>query len=507
MIIIFLFSIELMGKAFSSLGRETAESILLATSNPFVGLFIGLLVTALIQSSSTITTMTIAMVASGALSLTEAVPIIMGANIGTTLTSTIVSLAYINKKEEFRRAIEAGTIHDFFNIFTVAILFPLEYHYGLVSYMAQTLTGLFIPETGLPVSSSYGFRLFEIIPITNFIIEFINNPFISIGISFILLFGSIKWISTVISRMLMGEDQEKLNFFIFDHYFKSFGWGILLTGAVQSSSVTTSLVVPFAATGKIRINRIMPFILGANIGTTITAFIAVLFQSEIVISIAITHFIINLIGVLIFLPVPFMSKLLIRAGELMGTWTMNHRIIGFLYVLLVFFLLPFTLIYANRETADIRELTYVTQEQHASDTSVVIVKFISQNRLPELLEPSVPESGNKNIQNIYTNNNILFLNNSFFIINRPGYCWDDDDREYGKFSICISEIRPHYQLNETLTFDSVFVYRKEYYNQARVDSVTFTYFVAVPDQLLLKTEKLNNQGEVIMRRELTGISD
>ena len=146
MVFVFLFSIDLMGKSFGSLGKEVAESILLATSNPFIGLFIGLLVTALIQSSSTITTMVVAMVASGSLSLPEAVPIIMGANIGTTLTSTIVSLGYINKKEEFKRAIAAGTVHDFFNILTVAILFPLEYHYRLISWMAQRVSSWIVPS-------------------------------------------------------------------------------------------------------------------------------------------------------------------------------------------------------------------------------------------------------------------------------------------------------------------------------------------------------------------------
>jgi sodium-dependent phosphate cotransporter len=506
MIVIFLFSIELMGKAFSSLGKDTAESILLATSNPFIGLFIGLLVTALIQSSSTITTMTVAMVASGALSLTEAVPIIMGANIGTTLTSTIVSLAYINKKEEFRRAIEAGTIHDFFNIFTVALLFPLEYHYGFVSWLAQGLTFWIIPESGMASSTEYGFRLFELLPVASAVIDFIGNPFISIGLSFLLLVGSIKWMSSVISKMLMGEDQQKLRLFIFDHYFRSFGWGVLLTGAVQSSSVTTSLVVPFAATGKIRMDRIMPFILGANIGTTITAFIAVLFQSEVVISIAITHLVINIIGVLIFLPFPFMSRLLIRMGQLMGTWTMNHRIIGFLYVMIVFFLLPFTLIYANRETTLIKELTYETQQDGNTDTTVVIVKFLNQSRLPDLLTPSMPESDNKNIQNVYINDNILFIDHTFFIINEPGYCWDDD-RGRGKFRMCIKEILPTFQYQNELEFDSVLVYHKEFYDYSKVDSVSYRYFISAADKLLLKTEKLDQHGTVLMRRQLINISE
>ncbi|MGB5976801.1 MAG: Na/Pi symporter, partial [Cyclobacteriaceae bacterium] len=112
---LFLLSIELIATAFGQLGRETARSIISATSNPFIGLFIGLLITAIIQSSSTTTSMVVAVVASGGLGLAQAIPIIMGANIGTTLTSSLVSLGYITNKNEFRKAIGAGTVHDIFN--------------------------------------------------------------------------------------------------------------------------------------------------------------------------------------------------------------------------------------------------------------------------------------------------------------------------------------------------------------------------------------------------------
>src|SRR5688572_32986229 len=98
-----------MTSSLQHLGRNVAETILLATSNPFTGLFIGLLITAMLQSSSTTTALVVALVASGSITLQSAVPIIMGANVGTTITSTIVSLGFINKKKEFRRAVAAGT--------------------------------------------------------------------------------------------------------------------------------------------------------------------------------------------------------------------------------------------------------------------------------------------------------------------------------------------------------------------------------------------------------------
>ena len=112
-VLLFLLAINLVGDSVTSLGQETAKNILLATSNPFIGLFIGLLATALIQSSSTVTAMTVAVVSTGYLSLGSAIPVVMGANVGTTLTSTLVSLGFITNKNEFRKAISAGSAHDF----------------------------------------------------------------------------------------------------------------------------------------------------------------------------------------------------------------------------------------------------------------------------------------------------------------------------------------------------------------------------------------------------------
>ena len=115
-----------MGKAFKGFGKGFAETLLNTTSNPFVGLFIGILATSLVQSSSTTTSIIVGIVASGAITIGNAIPIIMGANIGTTVTNTLVSLGHITRREEFKRAVAGATVHDFFNLICVAIMFPLE---------------------------------------------------------------------------------------------------------------------------------------------------------------------------------------------------------------------------------------------------------------------------------------------------------------------------------------------------------------------------------------------
>ncbi|MBT7424256.1 MAG: Na/Pi cotransporter family protein, partial [Candidatus Marinimicrobia bacterium] len=124
----FLVSIGMIGLGFKGLGRGFAEQLLSSSAAPLIGLFIGILATSLIQSSSTTTSLVVGMVAAGTfgndpiLAVTAAIPYIMGANIGTSVTNTIVALGHIVNKNEFKRAFSASIVHDFFNVLSVIIL-------------------------------------------------------------------------------------------------------------------------------------------------------------------------------------------------------------------------------------------------------------------------------------------------------------------------------------------------------------------------------------------------
>ncbi len=351
---LFLWAIELMGAAFKALGSDAAQSIITATSNPFIGLFIGLLVTALIQSSSTSTSMVVTAMASGSINLPDAIPIIMGANIGTTLTSTIVSMGYITDKRAFRKAIAAGSVHDVFNILTVIILFPLEYYYRLISSTVVSIA------KGINASSAINLptRLLSFEQLTHLVSSVIDNGFILMVISFVMLIGAIKLLSSLISKFLIGDSRSLINNYVFNTPVKSFLWGTGLTAAVQSSSVTTCLAVPLVATGQVSLKKAFPFIMGANIGTTITAFVAVLVNSNAVVTIALAHLLINLIGVLIFMPFAFLRSLPVNLAFWFGILTTKSRITGFIYIIFMFFIIPFTLIYFSKEKKeDIDELS------------------------------------------------------------------------------------------------------------------------------------------------------
>jgi sodium-dependent phosphate cotransporter len=301
----------------------------------------------MIQSSSTTTSLTVALVASGSLTLEGAVPIIMGANIGTTITSTIVSLSFINHKKEFRRAVSAGTYHGFFKIITALILFPLEYNFHFLSGLAQFMATSFFHE---PTGIIGNFKMLgqSLSWPVNFVTEKIGNGYLLAGISVLMLFGSILFFRKVISHVMGLGSQEKFQQFFFKNPYKSFGWGLLTTAAIRSSTITTSLVVPLVAKKIIKLRQAGAFILGANIGTTITAFMASTFNSNAAISIALTHFLFNFIGVLFFFRTPYLKEIPFEAATGLGRLTLRNRLVGFLYLLLVFFLIPFSLIYFSQ---------------------------------------------------------------------------------------------------------------------------------------------------------------
>ncbi len=272
---------------------------------------------------------------------------IMGANIGTTLTSTLVSLGYVIKKDQFRKAISAGILHDFFNIFIVIILLPLEYYFQALSGSAAYIaTNYFSIDQNFSGELSYG-KLFTR-PLTEAIMSLIPNVYLSITLSVLLLFLAIKLLSGIIYKAFIVEGFKKTSKKIFKSPLSAFSMGTLITAAVQSSTVTTSLIVPLVAAKKVSLSKVFPFIIGANVGTTITAVIASLYKSEAAVSIAIAHVLFNLFGALLFLPFPFLRNIPINLAARFGNMTTKTRFVGFAYILMTFFVIPFLLIYFNR---------------------------------------------------------------------------------------------------------------------------------------------------------------
>lgn len=347
-LVLFFGSLELMAESFRMLNQDWAKQLLLATSNPFIGLFIGLLSTAILQSSSTVTTMLVAIVISGRIELTHAIPIVMGANIGTTITSTIVAIGHIADKSEFRKAMVAATMHDIFNILVVCIVFPLEYFFKALTISSQWLSSYVSSVIGMGfwknmqgLESPMRKRMHALITFTDE-----NFVWCWVVISVILLFVSIKLLASTINQLLIGDAREWMKSQFFDQPLKSLAWGALLTAGIQSSSVSTSLVVPLVATGKVEAKKAFCFLMGTNLGTTITAMLAAAFAfSPLSLSIAFAHLLFNIFGILIFFPIPMIRRFPVRLARYIGVATARSRWVGFLYLIITFFLLPFLLIY------------------------------------------------------------------------------------------------------------------------------------------------------------------
>lgn len=459
----------------------------------------------MLQSSSTTTSIVVALVASGSITLQGAIPIIMGANIGTTITSTIVSLGFINKKKEFRRAVAAGTYHDFFNILTVAVLFPLEYYYGFLSSLSEWITNLFYTPAPHQVEGSATHFWFGFTPISDFLIEHIPSAFFLTVFALVLLFTSILLFRKLISNLLIASSPEGFSRFFFKSQIKSFAWGLLTTAAIRSSTITTSVVVPIVAKKIASLKQAAPFIMGANIGTTITAFIAAMLNANTsgALSIALAHFLFNFFGVLLFFPVPILRRLPIGLANSMGELTRKYRLTGFVYLLTTFFFAPFSLIYFNQDTVRTLSLTYQkTPDGNVSSGYRIVATTNTRTNSGEWTRyEGIKEEANEEPSLIYpvsVKNNTLFVGKQMFLFNKPGFCWDGED-EKGKFRSCIEEILPSFKI-ETTSFDSVYVFRRTYNNLQ--DSLVHKLYLSARYKIQLQHEIVTVRNETKILEKL-----
>ncbi|XP_069892586.1 sodium-dependent phosphate transport protein 2A isoform X2 [Dipodomys merriami] len=143
---LFVCSLDVLSSAFQLAGGKVAGDIFkdnAILSNPVAGLVVGILVTVLVQSSSTSTSIIVSMVSSGLLEVSSAIPIIMGSNIGTSVTNTIVALMQAGDRTDFRRAFAGATVHDCFNWLSVLVLLPLEAATSYLDHITRLVVASF----------------------------------------------------------------------------------------------------------------------------------------------------------------------------------------------------------------------------------------------------------------------------------------------------------------------------------------------------------------------------
>jgi len=338
---LFILSITLMGASFKLFGKEFTEGIFQATSNPIVGLFIGLLTTAIIQSSSTTISVIVGLAASGVLPFQAAIPMVMGANIGTSVTNMIVSFGHFSRRVEFQRAFVGATLHDLFNVCTVIVLLPLEIHFHIIEKSARMAESLFSGFGGLNFSSPLAAATR---PVAGMIQHGIgDSAWVGVITSLLLLFIALYYIVKVLKSLVLARVERFFQRYIFRTPALGFVLGVIITALVQSSSVTTSIVVPLLGAGVLTVAQIYPYLLGANIGTTITAFLASFVTgSSDAVAVAFAHLIFNVYGVAIFWP---LKRIPIYLAQSLGKLTVKSRLVPIVYIILVFFLIPGLIIY------------------------------------------------------------------------------------------------------------------------------------------------------------------
>jgi len=355
---LFLVSIGMIGSAFKGMGKEFAVQLIQSNAGPLIGLFIGILATSIIQSSSTTTSLVVGMVAAGTfgddfrIAVAAAVPYIMGANIGTSITNLIVSLGYIVNKNEFRRAFSASIVHDFFNVMSVLILFPMEIAFGLISKSASWLAEILVGTESFSFNSPIKLITDPVVAWVKELFkqqEIINYNWLLLIVALLLLFFSLRYLTKLIRSLVM----YRLEAFFDSHIFKTAGramfFGVFITILVQSSSITTSLVVPLAGAGILRLEQIFPYTLGANIGTTITALLASLVSGTITpLAVAFSHLIFNIFGIAIIWPIERVRNIPIISAQWFSEIAIQNKIYPIIYILVVFFIVPLTLIFLVR---------------------------------------------------------------------------------------------------------------------------------------------------------------
>ncbi|MFM5477022.1 Na/Pi cotransporter family protein [Aeromonas veronii] len=334
-------------KGFSG-GAEGAAQIFAFANNPFVALLLGILATALVQSSSTVTSVIVGLVAGG-LPIGMAIPMVMGANLGTTITNTIVSLGHVRDRTEFRRAFAAATVHDFFNLLAVVIFLPLELMFGLLQHSAEWLANMLVGSANM---SMKGMDFMK--PLTAPAQQLIDSAvsflpgkgaaIATIVIGILLILASVTYLGKVLQKVLVGRAKEVLHKALGRGPLSGITSGALVTIMVQSSSTTTSLMIPLAGGGVFSTRQLYPFTLGANIGTTITALLAATAISgagaQLALTIALVHVLFNAFAVALIYGLPFLRDLPVRAAEGLARIGSENKLLALGYVAGLFFALP-----------------------------------------------------------------------------------------------------------------------------------------------------------------------
>ena len=343
---VFLVGIGLLESGITAMGEGFEEGLLESVSHPLAGLFAGILATVLVQSSSVTTATIVGLVGAGTIPVPLAVPMIMGSNIGTTVTNTLASLTTILRSEEFRRGFACATHHDFFNLLAVLLLLPFELATGVLRRSAEWLT-VFVGRVDLETAAPARSPIRTAVGVPVDLIEGVLGAGVIAGVIYLvlglaLLFVALILITRNMRQIMAGGVEKALNQIIErGGILLGITAGILITVSVQSSSITTSILVPLVASGVLTLSNAYPITVGANVGTTVTALIASLAVAlPAGLTIALVHLLFNLSAIALIFPVRAVRVVPLELSEWLAELAIRRNSLVFAYVIGLFFVVP-----------------------------------------------------------------------------------------------------------------------------------------------------------------------
>ncbi|ETN22718.1 hypothetical protein PPTG_02575 [Phytophthora nicotianae INRA-310] len=370
----FMVAVKFIESGFTvALGCDAKRAFTIA-DNPLAGLVLGLVSTALLHSSSTITSTTVALVATQGLTIRQGVFIVMGANIGTCVTCIVVAFGQIQTRSRFQRAMETATVHTMFNLWSVFVMFPLE----VISHPLEKLSVMM--SNAKASSGSFASPVDAVVkPFANLLIRVDTQTILDITsgtkectsevsllsggafegtslsdgqigaivvvIGFLMLAASLIWFIQMLAKVFLGPTKVLVSRMLAFNGYVNILAGASITFVVQSSTVVTCTFTPMAGLGVFTLEQVYPLILGTNLGTCGTALLASLVVGDKqAVAVALAHLWFNISGIILFYPIPFMRRPVLSWARSIAFFSASWAAVGVFFIFGTYLVLPGMLI-------------------------------------------------------------------------------------------------------------------------------------------------------------------
>ena len=194
-------------------------------------------------------------------------------------------------------------------------------------------------------------------PIADFIVGLTQETgWIVLIIAFVLLYFALRALVKRLKAILDENLQEKVKKYLFGSWWQAMGFGLAITVAVQSSSITTSVVIPIIALGVVAAMQALPYFLGANIGTSTTALLAGLSlaagggaEGTASLMVAMVHMVFDIFAIIVLFPIAYVRRGIVGVASRCGEWVTKGRAAAIAYVAILFYALPFGVIWLTQD--------------------------------------------------------------------------------------------------------------------------------------------------------------